>query len=121
MPAALVSSLGALGLAFPADVEPFTLMRGLAWTFRDTEADSDAARTRIRRRLRLARSERRSAPPPVHSARGAHRPTMEPRAQRPPPLPVHSAARRSPPRPPRAVRACPCDAIAVHLLVAKAS
>lgn len=54
----LVSALDTLGLKFPPDVEPFQLMKGLAFTFRDTEADAGQARSRIRTRLKLARADR---------------------------------------------------------------
>lgn len=54
----LVASLDVLGLKFPPDVEPFTLMKGLAFTFRDTEADAGQARSRIRQRIKTARADR---------------------------------------------------------------
>ena len=54
----LVGSLETLGLQFPPDIEPFTLMKGLAFTFRDTEADAGQARSRIRTRLKKARADR---------------------------------------------------------------
>ena len=54
----LVRALATLGLQLPPEADPFTVLRGLAFAFRDTEADAGKARERIKGQLKRARTVR---------------------------------------------------------------
>ena len=54
----VVEALQGLGVEFAAELDPWALLRGLAFTFRDTENDAQKARARITRRIKSFRAER---------------------------------------------------------------
>ena len=67
---ALVDALRDLGLELPKTIEPFQMLKGMAFAFRDTESDPHKARKRLTSTLRKSRKER-NALKEAHKARDA--------------------------------------------------